>query len=403
MAFDTAWEKVYRNNPDDLEAAAFYALMHLAPPLFQPEDKNYTNQKESAAIVATVLEQVPEHPGAHHYTIHAYDFPALAGLALKVSNNYGKIAPDVPHALHMPSHIYTRLGLWKESIEMNIRSGEVALQQSQVIQNLLNEYPHALDYLVYAYLQLGQDKQAEAIRDELFSHDIGYSPINYDASAYALAAVPARILLEQHRWDEAAILPLHQPENFPWAEQHAPYDAIIYFTRAIGAARGGDIENAGKAIAMLEEKRIWIKENRKNAYWDKQIDTQLLASRGWLAFSQGNSAQALTLLSQATELEEATEKAGVTPGEVLPAGELLADLYLELEMYVEALDSYLAVLEYSPNRFNSVYGVARSAELSGKGQVAMEYYQQLVTSTDGNDVEREQLTIAQAFITSAGI
>ena len=396
--FDQAWEQLYRDFPEDLEAAAFYALMHLAPPRFQPKDGEFLNQKESVAIVEMVLQLVPDHPGAHHYIIHANDFPELAQRALSVSYNYGKIAPDVPHALHMPSHIFTRRGMWEESVEMNTRSSDVALVQSNDIDAIVVHYPHALDYLVYAYLQTGDDERAEQIRDSLRNLETSFHPVNLGASGYALSAIPARVVLEQRNWAAAAQLDMRQPSTFPWGRQHAAFESLIHYARAIGGARSGDLAVTRASIAELETMGAWVRENLSDPYWFSQSDVQLMVAQAWLNYAEGDLDKAMDMMRAATDIENATDKAGVTPGEVLPAGEMLGDMLVEQGEYAEALTSYEAVLSTSPNRFHSLYGAGHAAELSGDEELAGDYYRQLVEMAGSGSGRRDRLDQALAYL-----
>jgi tetratricopeptide (TPR) repeat protein len=398
--FDRAWEKVYRSYPEDLEAAAFYALMHLAPPRFQAKNKEFVNQKESTEIVKAVLDRVPDHPGAHHYIIHANDFPELADRALAESYNYGKIAPDVPHALHMPSHIFTRRGMWRESVELNTRASAAGLAQSNEIEEIVVHYPHALDYLVYAHLQVGDDPSAEAIRDILRTLDASFHPVNMSASGYALAAIPARVVLEQGNWVQAAQLESGLPTSFPWGEEHAAFESLIQYARAIGGARSDDLDTTRKAIEEIERLGDWVHTNLSDPYWYSQVDVQLLASRAWLAYAEGAVEEGLELMREAAEIENSTDKASVTPGEVLPASEMLGDMLREQARYRDALQSYRDVLEISPNRFNSLFGAGHAAELSGDHELARNYYSQLVEVAGHEVGKRDNLDLALTYLKS---
>jgi tetratricopeptide (TPR) repeat protein len=338
--FEQAWEKVYRDFPDDLEAASFYALAHMATAT--SEDKSYQKQKAAGAIMEKILEQIPDHPGAHHYIIHAYDLPGLAGRALKVARSYGKVAPEVPHALHMPTHIFTRLGLWQESIAWNNRS--------------------ALDYLAYAYLQQAQDKKAKETMETILSLSGPFYDLNVEATAYALAAIPARYTLERQKWEDAAQLKPRKPVTFQWGNRFSAFEATIHFARALGAARSGNAtvaQNALKQLVTLHDIAA-----RKSTYWANQIRIQELSVRAWLTLEKGKQTEALRLMQQAAKLEASTEKHPVTPGEILPARELLGDLLLQIERPMEALAEYETALKRSPNRFNSLYGTCRSKKES---------------------------------------
>jgi tetratricopeptide (TPR) repeat protein len=387
--FEKAWQQVYKQFPKDPEAACFYALAHMA--MADPADKSYTKQKQAADIAEQVQSRIPDHPGAHHYIIHAYDYPPLAEDALEVARSYGEIAPEVPHALHMPSHIFTRLGLWQESIAMNQRSAAAALKHPADDKISLH-HPHALDYLAYAYLQRAEDDEAQDILNKIESVD---GPIQaHLATAYTFAAVPARFALERHQWDDAAELEPRTPSTFEW-DQFPAMEAIAHFARALGAARSGHEEVARQAIDTLSSLRD--QTAKTSAYWAKQIDIQRLAAQAWLTYQQGNQEAAVNTMRQAAEMEAATEKHPVTPGEILPARELLGDMLLASGRYEEAQTQYLAALERSPNRFNSLYGAARAAEQGGDANKAALYYRKLVEVTAA-DAKRERLQQAKTFL-----
>lgn len=396
---DRAWEVLSSEYPDDVEAACFYALFHLAPARFLPKDKSYRIQLTSGAVVEGVLEQIPDHPGALHYQIHAYDFPALAGRALEMCELYGDVAPDVPHALHMPTHIYTRAGLWQKSIELNLRSAESARLLDEQKGGLGNHYLHALDYTVYAYLQRGQYAEAERIRDQALSLEGPYRE-GMVAGAFAFAAIPARCALEEQQWEEAAQIKPRQPDWFTWDERFIPQESMVYYARAIGAVRSGDLVSGRREIEAHKELADRIANQFPGTYWDAQAQTQQLAVRAWLAFAEEEVDEALEMMRAAAELETATDKAAVTPGEVLPAGELLGDMLTEMELYEEAGAAYQAVLERSPNRFYSLYGIARAAEADGDTKKAARYYELLLDLAVDADPEQPRLQHAQSFMTA---
>ena len=388
-AFADGWRKVYEGFPEDLEAASFYALAHLATA--SPADKSYAKQKRSAAIAKQILKRNPAHPGAHHYTIHALDYPPLAADALEVARSYGRIAPEVPHALHMPAHIFTRLGLWPESIDMNRRSADAALKHPANGKISLH-YLHALDYLAYAYLQRGEDSQAKAVLDELMALKGPYQ--SHVASAYTFAAVPARLALERQQWSEAATLKPQTPSNYPWQINPA-MEAITYFANGLGAAHIGDTMMASRAIERLAglERRT----AKTSDYWAKQIEIQRLSVAAWMAYGEGHKHEGLTTMRRAAALEAATEKHPVTPGEVLPAQELLADMLFDMGLYGEALANYQAALKRSPNRFNSLYGAGRAAELADNKEMAAFNYGKLVEmAAAGSELKR--LEQAKSFL-----
>jgi tetratricopeptide (TPR) repeat protein len=387
--FEKAWYEVYQQFPEDFEAASFYALTHMATA--SKDAQGYVKQQRAAEIAKQVLDRVPDHPGAHHYIIHAYDSPALADKALAVARRYGGITSNVPHALHMPSHIFTRLGLWQESIEMNQRAATAAL--ANPVDNTISlHYLHALDYLAYAYLQRADDAQAQQVLQTIQS--LNKPAQVHVASAYTFAAIPARFVLERRQWLAASKLELGIPRDYPW-DQFPAMQAITHFARALGAARSGNESVARKALDQLMVLQNQVRKTSES--WVKQIEIQRLSAQAWLIYQQGKPEEALGIMRKAAEMEAATEKHPVTPGAILPAGELLADMYLALGKYQQAQAEYLAKLTRSPNRFNSLYGVARTAELTGDHDKAVLYYQKLVNMA-ATDSAREALLQAKAYL-----
>jgi tetratricopeptide (TPR) repeat protein len=374
VGFEQGWRAFHENYPDDPEGTAFYALARLAN--VDPGDKTFAVQRAAGALAEGVLEEIPDHPGGHHYIIHAYDNPALAELAVD----------------HMPTHTFTRRGLWQESIDWNRRSADAALKRPVGDETSLH-YFHALDYLAYAYLQGAEDQRAQQVLSELEGVEPPYQA--HVASAYTFAAVPARLALERHVWEEAADLEARVPSEYPW-ETAAPFEAITYFARALGAARSDRPEQARADLEVLAELQRQV--TAANAYWGKQVEIQRLSALAWLQFEAGSRDQALSTMRAAAALEAGTEKHPVTPGEVLPARELLADMLVELGRPAEALAEYEAALERSPNRFNSLYGAGRAAELSGDEETATEYYGALVKLSANADTERERLQHARAYL-----
>lgn len=399
---DEAWQKLAAEFPDDLDAAAFSALFHLAPARFVAKDKSHRIQLEAAAALQKVLARVPDHPGAQHYKIHAFDFPMLADRALEVCDNYGAIAPDVPHALHMPTHIFTRRGLWEKSIEFNRRSADAARKLGESAGAVSLHYAHALDYMMYAYLQRGQYRQADAVRRELLAQTGPYATANRAGIAFALAAAPARYALERHAWAEAAKLEVRQPAHFPWSDSFLHCDSIIQFARVIGAARSGELDAAERHVQEQERLSQRIASTYPQPYWKAQAEAQALAGRGWLLFKRGEREPAIALLHRAADLEATTDKEAVTPGEVRPAAELLGDMLLEADRPREALAAYETVLEVSPNRLNALYGAARAAELGGNGSRAVQLYKALIEVTAAADPGLDKVEHAKRFIAANG-
>lgn len=367
-----AWAAVADTYPTDSEAALFEALSQIA--IASDADKTHAVRARGGELAERVLAAIPDHPGAHHYVIHAYDVPPLADRALAAARTYGSVAPENAHALHMTSHIFTRVGDWEESIAFNERSAAAALQHP-VNGQVSHHYLHALDYLAYARLQRGDVAGAMDVVDGLNGLD---GPVmNTAVSAYAFAAVPARIALEQAQWDRAAAVPVRTPATISW-DAFPHLEAISQFARALGAARSGDLEAADRAVARLGELRRAAGELPGAYDWGAQVAIQELGARAWLAYARGNAGEALALMTEAAELEGTTEKNPVTPGEVLPARELLGDMLMAMERYAEALQAYRTALDRSPNRFNSVFGAGRAAELAGDDATAREYFGDLL-------------------------
>jgi hypothetical protein len=395
LAYEKAMKQLYLRYPKDHEAAVFYALALLGTSL--PTDKTYANQKKAAEILNTVLASEPEHPGVAHYLIHSFDYPALAPLALAAARSYAKIAPSSPHALHMPSHIFTRLGLWQESIESNIASAAAAKNYAAKMHPGAASFDqlHAMDYLAYAYLQTAQDAKVKDIVNTLYA--IKQLDTNNFAAAYAFAAIPARYTLERGQWSEAAALKVH-PADFPW-NNFSYAEALIYFARSLGASRTGDTTGASKDIERLSSIQRSLALAKEN-YWATQVEIQRRTASAWLAHAEGKQEEALNLMRSAADLEDTTEKHPVTPGAIVPARELLGDLLLELRESGQALKEFEASLIVSPNRFNGLYGAAKAAELSGDREKARAYYAKLTTLGAQSDGARPELQAAKVFLAS---
>lgn len=389
-AFADGWRRAHTDDRQDPEAASFHALALLATA--DPADKTYAQQHLAAQILADVRRRIPAHPAAYHYLIHAFDYPPLADQALEVARGYADIAPDVPHALHMPTHIFTRMGLWQDSIAWNQRSAAAALKQPADGQVSLH-YLHALDYLAYAHLQLGQDRRAREVLRTLEAID---RPMQVElAVPYTLAAVPARLALERQQWRVAAGLAPRWPADYPW-DRFPAMEAITWFARALGAAHTGDASAAGAALARLDALRA--EAAKASAYWAGQVAIQHTTAAAWLAHAQGDDARALALMREATQQEAASEKHPVTPGEVLPAAELLGDLLLELGRADEARTAYETSLARSPNRLNSLSGAARAAEQAGDADAAARYARQVLAVAGEADSGLAQVQHAQRYL-----
>jgi hypothetical protein len=380
QAYESAMAAVSAAYPDDTEAAIFYALALAAAA--DPADKTYARQLKAGAILESLYVQYPDHPGLAHYIIHAYDVPPLAARAAGAALHYSEIAPSTPHALHMPSHTFTRLGEWQASIDANIASAAAARSGGQPAEEL-----HASDYLVYAYLQTAQDAAALQVVQSAVEIFARYDPgvliegaASPAAAYFAHAAIPARYALERRAWAEAARLE-PTPSPFPHT------DAITYFARGLGAAHVKDRDAARSAIASLEQSRDKL-NTMKEAYGANQVEIQRQEVAAWLAFAEGKSLDALAGMRAAAELEDKTEKSAVTPGPLAPARELLGELLLELKRPAEALKEFESTLIKEPNRFRSLYGAAESAKRNGDRQTAHIYFQKLLKVAERADQGR---------------
>jgi tetratricopeptide (TPR) repeat protein len=319
-----------------------------------------------------LFEEEPTHPGVAHYIIHTYDVPALAGRALVAARRYSEIAPDAPHALHMPSHTFTRTGYWQESIDSNIAAAAAARREGQTAEEL-----HASDYEIYAYLQTGQDDAARRIVNSLpeiasrFDPKAVISGAGGPAAGYfALAAMPARYALERQDWKQAAQLVVRETP-FPYT------DAMTWFARGLGASRLGQTAAANESATALQEIRERLSQAGEN-YWAAQVQIQELAVRAWAALADGKNEEALQRMKSAAELEDGTEKSAVTPGPLAPARELLGDMLLQMNKPAQALEQFEATLKKEPGRFRTLYGAAHAAQLSGNRDASERYFRQLL-------------------------
>lgn len=352
-AFRDAQEKVAAKYPNDDEAQIAYAItLNTSADL---NDKTYTQQMKGAAILEPMSRRLPKHPGVTHYLIHLYDYPETAAKGLEAANRYAKVAPAAPHAQHMPSHIYTRVGYWKESIESNIASVKAAKAEKSV-----GNYLHGQDYMVYAHLQLAQDREALVVLDDMRQAN-NFNP-NISGGNYALAASPARYAIERGDWSAAAQLPV-RTNAFPYVM------AISHFARALGAARSGSAEAAKADIAKLAEMRDKLIE-AKDAYWAEIVDIQRQAASAWVLYAEGKYDEALKSMGVAADAEDKTEKAAVTPGPLAPARELYGEMLLSRGMAKEALAAFEATKIKEPNRFRGFLGAALAAEKLGDGATA---------------------------------
>jgi hypothetical protein len=396
LNYEKKMEELYKKYPDDVETAVFYSLAVLASA--ELNDKTYTKQKKSGKILEKLFKKYPNHPGIAHYIIHNYDSPELAYMALKTARKYAVIAPASAHAQHMPSHIFTRLGLWKESIKSNIDSAQSAVCYAESVNpdaNWVSEI-HALDYLVYAYLQLGDNQKAKLELTKMNEIKEVF-PSDHFASAYALIAVPCRLAIENKNWDLAAKLELPKT-NLDWEKADWPV-AILHFSRALGFSNLGETFKAEKELQSLISLRDKLSDADK-PYESGQVTIQIEAVRAWIEFSKGNSNKAVDYMKLASNLESKTSKAAVTPGEIIPADELLGDLYLALNKPKEALASYKLNLELRPFRFNGIYGAAKAAEKLEDIKLARYYYNQLIELTSEVNSSRPEINEAKDFLTT---
>jgi tetratricopeptide (TPR) repeat protein len=360
-----AFEILAARYPDDDETQIFDALYLTASQSLA--DKTYARALKAASILEPQFVKHPNHPGVAHYLIHSYDFPALAQKGLPAALCYAGIAPDAYHALHMPSHIFTRVGAWKESIDTNARS--IAEAKAE---NAMSSVLHAMDYTVYAELQLGRDGDASAVVNE----SSAMSNPEF-ASLYARAAIPARYLLERDQWAAAAVLPDPADSKFPHTE------AMTLFARGIGAARSGDPAAAEKDAARLASVVASLRAS-KNDYWATEVEVQRLGVAAWVAFAEGKRDEALQLMGSAADMEDASEKAAVSPGRILPARELLGDMLFESGRPGDALTAYESSLVNDPKRLRSYDGAAQAALGVGNTTKARDYFSRMVEMADAN-------------------
>ena len=386
LAYERAMEQLQARYPDDHEAAILHALALLATA--SPTDKTYVNQKKAGAILEPLFAEEPEHPGIAHYIIHAYDYPPLAQGALDAARRYAKIAPDSPHALHMPSHIFTRLGLWQESIDSNLASVTSAKKN-----NAPGDELHAKDYLIYAYLQSAQDREARRALEAPPSGR-GDDP-QYFAWLYAMGTSPARYAVERHQWEEAAALVI-PPNTFPGG-RWAWTEANLHFARALGLSHSGKIEAARMEVEKLASLRETLTAIN-DQYWADQVEIQRESAEAWITLAEGKNEEALRQMRAAAEHEDNTDKHAVTPGVILPAREMLGNMLLELKQPAQAVIEFEAVLRSAPNRFNALAGAARAAKLSGNDENAKTYYAKLLSICEHADGDRPELEEARTLL-----
>jgi tetratricopeptide (TPR) repeat protein len=373
LAYEKAMEGLSAKYPQDREAKVFYALaLNMS---VVPTDKTYANQLKAGRLLEEVFAEQPEHPGVAHYLIHSYDYPPIAKQGLTAAQRYAGIAPAVPHAQHMPSHVFTRLGHWDDSISSNRTSAEIAQKETASRHPPATaswEALHALDYMTYAYLQKGQDGEAKKVLDLVATYDS--ADLDHLGSAYAFAAIPARYALERQKWDEAAALAL-VPKGFAWAK-FPQAQTVVEFARAYGAARQGKIAEAKESIEIIGRLQSTL-VSMQQGYWADQADIQKKSATAWVAFAEGRKAEALAMMRAAADQEDATEKHIVTPGPLAPARELLGFMLIEAGEPKAAVAEFEKSHRVEPNRFHGLAGAARAAELSGDRAKARSYYEKL--------------------------
>ena len=384
-AYEKALEQLYLRYPEDTEAAVFYAFWLQVTA--NRNDQTYSQQLRSAKILEKVYAAQPQHPGAAHFLIHAYDFPAIAEHGLPAARHYASIAPDSPHALHMPSHIFSRVGQWQDSIDSNIRSRAASKTDRDAY--------HALDYMVYAALQLGRDADVRAWVDFITT-----APKPNEETrqvAYAGAAIPARFALERGDWAGAAQLAMHPaPAAFNW-KPFPEGEAVNAYARGLGAARNGNAAAAKSEIARLTGLRAEMAAQNK-AYWVEQADIQIDTLTAWVARAEGRNDDALALMRAAADREDRTEEHIMMPGRVIPVREMLGELLLDLDEPAQAASAFEQSLQADPNRFRSLYGAARAAEQAGDRDKAASYYSQLLQQADPQASDRRDITHARSFV-----
>ena len=387
QAYDAALAQVAARNPDDKEAAILSALITSAN--FNPADKTYANQLKAAAILEPLFKAYPDHPGVAHYLIHSYDYPPIASQGLTAAKAYAAIAPDAAHALHMPAHIFTRVGYWKESIDANRESARVAGDASF-------DGHHASDYMVYAHLQLAQDEAARKAMQQSFA----LKPIDNFAAAFAYAAMPARMALERGDWATAAMLPLSPAANaYAW-KKYPQAEAVNAYARGIGAARAGNAMLAREQQARLIALRDAATE-LKLTYWVGQIDIQAAVIGALALCAEGKSVECIEELRAASLREDATEKHVVVPGPLVPARELLADMLVAQKRFADALREYEAVMTKEPNRYRTLAGAMAAAQGAGEQSKALSLANALLKL--GSEADSQRATLQQARQIAGGV
>ena len=389
LAYELALEKMTRDYPKDVEAVIFHA--HVQSANFDPNDKKYTNQLKAAETLEKLFVALPDHPGVAHYLIHSYDFPPLAERGLKAAQRYRNVAPSAPHALHMPSHTFTRLGHWQDSISSN----QAVLKISPDIVNRL----HSLDYMVYAHLQLGQEQAANQILSDIRADTQKLEGDTLFAAAFALAAIPARLAVERERWSEAAQLPL-TPDELAFGWQQFPHaQAINVYARGLGAARANNAAGARREISELERLKKGMLDGGLR-YWADQTDIQMKVVEAWALRVEGKTDAAIRAMRAAADHEDSTDKAAVTPGPIKPAREMLGEMLLEAKQPAAALTEFETTISKEPGRFRATLGAARAAETAGDRAKARSHYTRLAKLFERADSNHPELGRIKAAIAS---
>jgi tetratricopeptide (TPR) repeat protein len=395
LAYEQAMKKARQRFPRDLEMQVFHAFAVLSVGYATPLDTTRARQKEAGATLDKLWRKHTRHPGIAHYIIHSYDYPELAERALPAARAYADIAPWVPHALHMPSHIFTRLGMWDEAIAGNQASADASRGYAALRKRSAAEVEelHALDYMMYSYLQQARDGAARQALDTVAAVRQTHPEIDF-VGAYALAAMPARYVLERNAWEEAAKLPV--PARPHWAK--FPFvESLFEYAHAIGRARTGDLDGARKALARMQQLRDATTEPKYD-YFKRHLELQIQAASAWLAHAEGRSDEAVTLLRAAADAEDALGKHPVTPGALMPVREQLGEMLLRLQRPAEALQVYEAGLKTYPARFNGLYGAAVAAERAGQPAVARAYYAKVTLQAEKSDTPRTELVKARQYL-----
>ena len=397
IAYEKAMHQLRDKYPDDFEVQAFYAFAVLAAGYAMPNDTTLSKQLEAAALLEKLWKQNPNHPGVVHYLIHCYDYPALAQRGLAAAQSYASIAPWVPHALHMPSHIFTRLGMWDESIAANGASAEASRAYAAMRHRDATEAEelHALDYMAYSYLQEARDTEAKKIVD-LAGKVRKTNPELEFSAAYALAAIPTRYAFERNDWASAATLTV---PNLPHWSSFPFMEALIEYGHALGRAHTGDLDGARKAIARMQQLRDATKDPKFD-YFKNHLDLQMQAASAWVAASEGKKSEAIEMLRRAADAEDILGKHPVSPGAFVPIREQLGSLLLEGGQSKEAQREFEAALKIYPGRFRGLYGAARAAEQNGDKESASRYYAKLAAQTTKAASSRDELNHVREFLTA---